>query len=555
MARTVLDEFITIFRFEVAGAGKVRAELSSIEMQVNRTVTAMGRGVLMWGAAFGFAAVAVSKAEDQIFAIATQARISTDVMKEFNRELIKTGEASGTTASQMRDAIQEFVERTGDVGMIMRQRGIVAEMIRGLRMKPEDVGNLLGGFRDIGIDEKEWRNVVNRMADIAKKGSLPIEKLADIMPRGMAAGLMSGTHDPVEMTAQMTAFFQIVNRMTRASRKSMTAVENFIMDYSNGAHKISEATGMVFTGREGITGVIKKLSEFYESGGDASKLSGVFGEPMKDAKEVRNIFQELGGSFGRRGQRAATAAMLWADEMERLADSSKEAGDVMKNDTEARANTVRTSINSLVNSLEKLIAKLVEDGGLVVVVQTFGDVLAGLVAVISKIPQPILTVIMLSILWQKVIIGMIATAFKPLYMFIGVKLVSALGAYEVATIGALVKTAGLSTAFKVLWGVIMKNPWIFLITALLHLLLLIPVVKRGLDSLFGKGNKVMAEISATGMPTVASSLLPIQSRSAGQVNVNNSVHVENLADQESVDMVSENMQAMISNAGDYLYSV
>ena len=539
--RTVLDEFITIFRFEVAGAGKVRSELSSIEMQANKAIASMGRGVLMWGAAFGFAATSAAKVEDQIYAIATQARISTDAMKGFNRELIKTGDESGTTAEKMRTAVQEFVERTGDVNMIMRQQKLVSQMIRGLRMKPEDVGNLLGGFRDIGIEEKDWRTTINRMADIAKKGSLPIEKLADIMPRGMAAGLMSGTHDPVEMTAEMTAFFQIVNRMTRASRKSMTAVENFIMDYSNGAENISEALGVEVTGREGIRGMIQKLSDFYEKGGDASKLAKVFGEPMKNTKEVRNIFQELDGSFGRRGQRAATAAMMWAGELDNLVESSKKAGDVMKNDTEARMDTVRTAINRLVNSLQELIAKLVDDGGLVSVVQSFGSILSVIVWLLSKIPAPIMTIIMLSLLWQKVILGLLVTAFKPLYMAIGVNLVAALGAYEVATVGALIKTAGLSKAFKILWKALMKNPWLFLITALLHLLMLIPIVKSGLASIFGKGNKMIANIGTEGFgSTVAPISMPSafsgsQNRVATQ---NNYITVDAVDSEEQVDLLA-----------------
>lgn len=411
----IVDRFVTIFRTEVQGTGRVKAELGSIEKSMNGAISAIGHNMIASSLGVAFLAKSLSQTEDQLTAIATQAKITNKQMFEYDKQLRKTAMSSGVKAIELRGAVQEFVERTGDIKTIVNQRETLANAMRGLRLNQQDAGNLLAGFWDVKLPAKDWMETIDKMAEVAKAGSIPLDKLAKVMPRAMGVAYASGNTDPKEAIPDLVAFLEVINRLTRSESRAMTAMDNFVMDYSLGAKKLSKATGIAFTGREGFVGIAKKLDEFARSGGNVSNaLAQVTGEAMKSGDEMRNLFTELRGSYGRRGARAATAVMMFGDAFESLREKARGAKNVSLHDKLQQNQSFSQSLHSLGTSLEDVKVKLIESGGLIEAFRLLSDSVATVANVFKAIPAPIMQALSTYIVFSTFIRGAVLFAVRGL---------------------------------------------------------------------------------------------------------------------------------------------
>ena len=333
---TIIDTLVTVYRMEVHGANAVAKQVDKIDDRLGRLQRNMGHMAIMWGTAFSFLGRNISDVEDQIVAIATQARIGTDQMWEFDRILRRVGMSANVTGKDMRTAVQEFVELTGDVNTAMAQSQLMADMIRGGRMSARDASALLATYYDKGItDPKLMREMVNQATFISKLGSVPIQKMGGLMPRALGLYATTGIKDIKSANAEVAASFQLINRIVRSPKKTVTAFENMTNDIADKVEKINQITGSMLTGNEGILTIMKTVADHYQKTGNKSLGEMVFGKETFEGRG-KNFLSELNDIFGRRGIRGAVG--FFGDGIESFEDmiaKSEQAGDVIGRDTRA----------------------------------------------------------------------------------------------------------------------------------------------------------------------------------------------------------------------------
>lgn len=557
MARTVLDEFITIFRFEVAGTNRVHKELSTIDAHVNKTVAAMGRGVLMWGMAFGFAGRGVTNLEKRIIGMSTQARISTDDMWNHYHALREVGKQYNVTGTAMLDAMNEVVELTGKADLAMRNSDLIAMMIRGGRMKPVDVGSLVAAFHDLKIPAEEFSQLTDSLVHISKLGSIPIHKIGSIMPRALGLYSATGVKDMKQAAIDVAAAMQIGNRLMRSPRRAVTAFENFVNDFSDKVDEINAITGSSFSGNEGLVTIMGTLVKHFADLGDMKGLSDVLGVDKSELRSTENILTTANEIFGRRGIRQFAAGVLGFRDMEDLIRSADEAVGTLARDTDEYANTTVGQLEQMKIALEGIVAKFTESGGMLAVFNAAVRIIGSFAWLIGKLPDGLIEVILLSLLWQKVIMGLLVASLRPMVLMIAHNLIPL-----IRTLGLTFKsTLPFMQAFRqsaaALNFTMAANPITAIIMAVLNLIPLLITAWYWIKKLFtGKGNLDVGGIDLTKANpyNLASPTGNISTSTAHSVlHQTNHLTVEgNVDTDERVEDISDAMKAEVASAADYL---
>jgi TP901 family phage tail tape measure protein len=560
MATVVLDQFLTEFRFIVSGAGQVQAELDRIDQRINRTVQSMGRGVLMWGTAFGFVGRAVSNLDKQIIGIATQSRISTDAMWKHYDAIREVGKAYSVSGKQMLEAFQEVVELTGDAELALQQSPLLAQMIRGGKMKPVDAGSLVAAFRDLKVNRSEFGELADALTHISKLGSIPIHKIGGLIPR--VAGLytttgaqgQSGIKDAI---IDIAAALQIGNRIMRSPKRAVTAMENFINDYSDKLDEINALTGEAFTGNEGFIPIMESLLRAFSESGDVGSLADIFGVNKSDMKDAKNILTEAGDIFGRRGIRQFAAMNLGFADLNEFVESVNDSIGTLERDTAEYWGTTTGQIEQMKIALDGMVLSLSQSGGLLEVFNLTVDLLQAFGSAVAFIPSEVWKIALLFIFWKKVIIGLLLNALRPLYFTIGKQIPIAMGAYSSAIARGIGITGGFKAALTSLKAVMLTNPFTFWITALLQLIPIIMIAWNGLKRIFGLKDKpsfamkVLGEDMLISRPLLtASSVSPIAAGGGTTIVQNNTVHAEHITEENAGD-VSNEIVNMISDGVEY----
>jgi TP901 family phage tail tape measure protein len=555
MATTVLDSFLTVFRFEVSGSGRVQSELAKIDQQINQTVSSLGRGVLMWGTAFGFVGRAVANLDKQIIGIATQSRISTDAMWKHYDAIREVGKAYSVTGKQMLEAFQEVVELTGDAELALEQSPLLAQMIRGGKMKPVDAGSLVAAFRDLKVNRSEFGELADALTHISKLGSIPIHKIGGLIPR--VAGLytttgaqgQSGIKDAI---IDIAAALQIGNRIMRSPKRAVTAMENFINDYSDKLDEINSLTGEAFTGNEGFIPIMESLLRAFSETGDVGSLADVFGVNKSEMKDVQNILSVAGDIFGRRGIRQFAAMNLGFEDLKGFVDSVNDSIGTLERDTAEYWDSTVGKIERMKMSLEGIILTFSQGGGMLSVMTAFANILRTIAGIFSVIPAPMLEFIIISVFMRKVVLALIAVGLRPLYMLIVNNLIPAFHLLRGGIKGSTSVVRMFTASWKGLNMAMRSN----IIVAMLYLITdALIFIKMLWDKIFGKRNKLEVEnvditkLQAQLQP--APSVSPLAATGGRTIVQNNTVHAEHITEENAGD-VSNEIVNMISDGVEYL---
>jgi len=408
MATTVLDSFITEFRFVSTGSEQVRREVQTIGQQIDRTAVAMGRAAIMWGMAFGFIGKAVVDLDKKIIGIATQARISTDAMRDHYDVIRKIGKAYSVTGKEMLEAFESVVELTGDAELALQNSPLMAKMIRGGKMKPVDAGSLISAFRDLKVPAEQFGELADALTFISKKGSIPIHNIGSLIPR--AGGLFSatgyqGTVGVKKMMVDLAAALQIGNRIMRSPKRSVTAIENFINDYSAKLDEINALTGETFTGNEGIVAIMGSLMKTFAEADDMEGLAGIFDVKKSDLKSATNVLSLADDIFGRRGRRQFAAMNLGFDDMNELINAANESLGTLDRDSGRYTDTTVGKAAKATISIEGMVKAISKSGGMLEVLSALEAALNVISFILTRMPSGFLEFIILSIFFNKVVLG------------------------------------------------------------------------------------------------------------------------------------------------------
>lgn len=402
MAKVIVDEFITVFRNEVTGGHRVRADLSKTEKQMVRTQQAVGRGVLYWAVGFSFLASRVAEVETQLVGMATQARISVGEMFKLDDALRKVARSTGVSSKMMREAIEEYVELTGDITTGKNNAKLLSEMMLGGKMSAQDSASLLAAYTDKGVtDPDKLREMVNNATALAKLGSVPIQKMGGLIPRALSLYETTGIGDIKEANAEIVASFQMVNRVVRSPKKTVTAIENMLNDYSDKIKEINQITGSALKGNEGILEVMKVIAKHYKISGDKSLAESVLGQGLDSRQE--NMLGKLNDVFGRRGIRGALGVAFNLDDMQRIMEEANEMGDVVARDSVTQSKTIQSAFNDLSTVFDGVAKSIADSGGIQMALMTLGGVLMAVGFVIETIPAKLLGVIIVTLMLVKVL--------------------------------------------------------------------------------------------------------------------------------------------------------
>ena len=547
--KTIVDDLVTIYRYKMVGADVVKTQMTSVEKKALSMQKAMGYSALMAGMGFLFATHKSAQLEHSIIGTATQAEISTKQMWEYYGIILKVGKAYGVSGKQMMEGFEHIVELTGDAVYGMKQLDTMAKMIRGGRMKPDDAGGLLVAYRDLGkgkYDAQQILKMVNEATYIAKKGSISIGNLVNILPRALAMTMNSGETDLMRGNREAVASLEMINRVVRMPKKSVVAYENMIADISKGdkLEAFNALHGTNIQKNEGVLNVMTKMMNVLAKANDKKGMSELMGLKEGDLR-VANKLGQLMEVYGRRGSRGAVGVGDNLEYARKIIEDAKASGDVTGEDTKRWSGTATTALARLATEAERLTKKLTESEGLGKAIDMVTFALSAFAAIIQAMPDWMIGFILQAWFLKNVILKLAFTLGKPLIRAIQ---------FAIMDLKILAATNGVATwSFRGLWiGIkavtraMLLNPFTFWITALLMLLPLIIQLYGWLKKTFGWGGKKTIDVNSSsdqgGLARLnpANFTAPVGGAPVGkQVNIATNVNIDNVSNEDHVNDIAE----------------
>jgi TP901 family phage tail tape measure protein len=473
--RTILDDFITTFRFYSVGAKDVKRSVDDIQNSINIAATRMGAVSLMWGTGLLMAARSAGSLEDRIIGVARQARISTAEMWKHYRVIRAIGDASGVTGDSMLEGINQVVERTGNIKLAVESAQLVADLIRGARMKPFEAGEMISSLFNLfeETDPKRMRESMDILTYMAKAGSLPIEKMGDIIPRMFASVRMTGITDMKEAAKEVGIVSQLINAITVTPSRTGTAFENMVLDFSNKLDAINQLTGKNFKGNEGPLEIVSSIVEAYRGGAKAGDVEKIVGTEIKSIEKLDSYLARANKIFGRRGIRAFAGVEAGGRLKAELQGDMSQAIGTLTRDSAEYANTILSATNRLSNLIDAMREKLVMSGALHNALIGLSSALQVVVGFLQIMPGWLWSAIFLFIVMDKVIKGaVVGSLYKLVSLVWG--FIAALAVqnmqldFYLFKMGLVIKAnlAAIASFFG-LNVVLISNPIVFAITAII----------------------------------------------------------------------------------------
>ncbi len=413
--RTILDEFITTFRYQSVGAQTVGKEIDDLTKKLEATTAKFNAMAFLWATGFITTAHSAAKFEDSLIATATQARISTGEMWEHYEVLKAIADQSGLTYETMLKGTEELVEQTGKIKFAIDNAKLLADVMKGAQMKPKQAAELISTFHKLFdvSDTTEIRAAIDDLTYVAKAGSLPIGKMGDILPRMFASVKASGVDKLRDAAREVGIVSQLINAITIKSSVTGTAFENLILDYSTKIDSINELTGKNFTGREGPLTIVQAIVDAYKDDQQAGQISDILGMQIRSVDDARNELAKASDHFNRRALRAFAGVFHGQRLKGELEAEWSKAPGTLARDAEKYADSVGNYVASLSNAAKQMQELIVKSGALQAGLGLLDTTLRSIVGIFKLIPDWVLQVATLFFVWNKIIYaGLIQNIIK-----------------------------------------------------------------------------------------------------------------------------------------------
>jgi hypothetical protein len=524
---TILDQFITVFRFEKVGDGAIQKSVDDITRSIDRAASRMMMTAGMWAGGFIVAAKSVGSLEDKIIATARQARISTDDMWEHFDVLLAIGKQSGVTGDLMLESFDKVIEKTGKVKFALSNAQLIADLLRGGKMTPLETGEFISSFYTIfnELDPEKIRESADMIAYMAKAGTLEMKNMGDILPRMFSSVKLTGITDLREATKEVGILSQLINAITVTSSRTGTAFENMNLDFSLHMKEINALTGKNFSGNEGPIAIISAIADAYSEGKTGAKdlAQSILGEDMAPIEKMKNNLGEISRlGFGRRGIRGVAGVFFGGPLKEELtsAELASKSLNTLANDRIAYNKTIKTSVTELINLLITMEKKLILSGALQKSLSLLGVVLSVVSEIFKVLPNWLLSGVLMFLMWDKVIKGalvgsiykLVAGIWGLFFSFVAnnAAIVANINATKFAIanwIRMKLVAMGLVPVLAAINTVMMANPIVFIITAAILAVIALGAALYGLYKLwkkfFGKKETISPELDTTGFEGMA----------------------------------------------------
>lgn len=299
-----------------------------------------------------------------ITTLGAAAKNIADVEERFVRLAIQAGksdEAIGKIKQTIRDvaaqpdiqvdnkqvlaAVEEIVEKTGDLDFATANIENVARAIQATGAAGFDIGGMLAEFQKIGlVDPGEVLKGLDLLTKQGKEGAFTLQHLAKLGPRVFAAMGRTG-QTGIESLRQMGAILQVFRQGTGSSEQAATSFERVISQLFANA-KALQAEGLeVFDpealedGREVIADLPKLLEQIISATGSSQAvLQKIFGD--EGIRGIAVLTREL----------AKTGEIKSVDRFRRVAAD----GSSLMEDSSRAAKLINSNLDAASDSMERI---------------------------------------------------------------------------------------------------------------------------------------------------------------------------------------------------------
>ena len=325
--------------------------LKSTAAATGRTIGRMGNRYTAMGGAVAAAASArgIINMDARMEALGIQAGRTTEEMQALKREIFATATTANIRVNpdQILDAIEEIVEKTGNLKFARDNIENIGLAMRATGAAGRSTGGIMAEFEKMGIlDPKAVLESLDILTVQGKEGAFTLKDLARMGSRTVTAYTAMG-RTGVPAIREMGAALQVIRQGTGSSEMATTAFEALLRTLSD-AKKVGilQKGGIqVFDpkalkeGREVLRPINQLMVEIIKkTGGKKTVLSRVF-----DAEAMR-AFNAALGQFNRTGGVAM---------MDRFMNVTADGSNILA-DAERNANTAAAALTNLSTAWKKV---------------------------------------------------------------------------------------------------------------------------------------------------------------------------------------------------------
>jgi hypothetical protein len=283
---------------------KVGGEISSMAATAGRSLAALG-GL---GAGLGIVQTARSVLElrDQVQGVAAVAGLAEDKIAGLRQEIIAAGIATNNFGSDMGDALNEFVAKTGDIDKGRQSLELFGKVATATRSSAKDIAAIGADLQKLGItDQGKAFSILAKQSDV---GAVELKDLVSQGPRLLAAFQGAGLSGEAGLR-HGGALAQVFQQGTGNVERTSTAVEATFRDIAM-RRDLLQNSGISVDGRD-RTDVLKDI--ITKSKGNEFVLRRIFGdEAFRGVQVMASEFRKTGGfgSFDRFSNVAADGSTI-----------------------------------------------------------------------------------------------------------------------------------------------------------------------------------------------------------------------------------------------------
>lgn len=286
--------------------------------------------------------------------------------KEFEQTAAKT---PGVAAIDIANAVQQFVSKTGELGVARKSQGVFATVASATGSSIEDVSAAAADlFQKFDITSME--DMADAMAALAfqgKAGSFELKDAASQFAKLSAAASRFGLAKGAEGVRTLGGLTQIARSATGSPEQAATAIEAMFRQFtSTPALKHLKAIGVDpfkdkgRTQTKEIRGLL--VETIAKSGGDLAKLQGIFGEEgiraispiISEFNKAKQTASVSGAAAKDANQAGSDAARAYID---RMIDAPGDFSELQKDAAQAQ----QDASAKLSNAWEKIVGELSDE--------------------------------------------------------------------------------------------------------------------------------------------------------------------------------------------------
>jgi hypothetical protein len=296
------EELNQFFEKASSGAKKFRStvgtemnavgrEISGMAATAGRTLTALG-GI---GAGFGIASTAKSVLElrDSLQGVAAVAGMAQSEIGGLKDQIISTSKATNQFGTDLADALNEFVAKTGDIDKGRKSLELFGKVATATRSSAKDIAAIGADMNKLGItDQNKAFSILAKQSDV---GAVELRDLVSQGPRLLAAMQGAGLQGETGLR-HGGALAQVFQQGTGNVERTSTAVEATFRDIAM-RRDVLNSSGIKVDGRD-RTDVLKDI--ITKSKGNEFVLRRIFGdEAFRGVQVMASEFRKTGkfGSF------------------------------------------------------------------------------------------------------------------------------------------------------------------------------------------------------------------------------------------------------------------